>query len=709
VKEYMKARVALVSIGLWSAVVPVHGAINEASTAQVRATLVAAADAVRPGDRIVLGVHQKISPGWHTYWINPGDTGKATRIHWSLPPAAAASDIQWPTPQRFQLGPITNFGYAGDVTLLAEVDVPINLQVGDRFAVRANVDWLVCRESCIPQKVELALSLPVIGPGEPSGMGSPLIAQARARLPVESHSPIRLQYDADSVTLRSASSELSSAQITEVSFFPAQQGQLSNDVAQKLRIEGDEIVLQLANGETPPSATAPLSGVLVVHDSTGLAPARGYTVNMDSRLAGGPAPAPESPAPALASVLVLALLGGLVLNLMPCVFPILSIKALSLIQQARRPLRETRLHGLAYTLGVLGSFALLGCLLIALKLGGAQIGWGFQYQSPAFVLASAYVMFAVGLSLSGVFSVATSGAGWGSSLAARAGYSGSFFTGVLAAVVASPCTAPFMGAAIGYALTQPAEILLAVFLTLGLGLALPYLLLSSWPALQRCLPRPGRWMERVKQGLAFPMYAAAVWLVWVLTQQADANATAAALGGMVVIAFAAWAFESTRNHTSVITRRCGVGLAIIAVTAALLGGQASLATRSERPAISVGVARSAHDWEPYSAQRLQSLRSQGQPVFLNLTAAWCISCLVNERATLADNSVQQAFQRAGIHLLKGDWTNEDPQVTRKLAEFGRSGVPLYVYYPRGPADPVVLPQILTPQMVLGALQSRSPL
>ena len=710
-----KARGVLLGIGLGVAATCAQAAPDEAATPQVRARLVASAGAVHAGDRLVLGVHQQIAPEWHTYWTNPGDTGLATRIDWTLPPGSVAGEIQWPTPQRFQFKAITNFGYAGNVTLLTEIDVPKELQAGQQFPVQAQVSWLVCRESCIPQKVELRLSLPVLEPGQLASAGSSLIDAARTRLPAASPWPVKLQYALDHVTLSLVNPGLSRGALDTLAFFPAQRHQLSNALPQTIKVVDNEVLLQLPYGDEPPTAQAALTGVLVVNDLAQPASvARGYAVNSAaSPLASAPATAAQAPAPAsssisittLASVLLLALLGGIVLNLMPCVFPVLSIKALSLLRHAERPARETRRHGLAYTLGVLASFALLGGLLIVLRQGGAQIGWGFQYQSPGFVLLAAYLMFAVGLSLSGVFSVGASVAGWGSSLAARVGYSGSFFTGVLAAVVASPCTAPFMGAAIGYALTQPAAILLAVFLTLGLGLALPYLLLTHWPALQHRLPRPGRWMERVKQGLAFPMYAAAVWLAWVLAQQAGPTAVAAALGGMVAIAFAAWVFDATRGHARTAIQRSGAGLALLAVTAALLGGQTGLRAQPAPPAQQPAVGKPSHGAEPYSAERLQSLRRQGQPVFLNLTAAWCITCLVNERVALSDASVLQAFERAGIHYLKGDWTNEDAQITRKLGEFGRSGVPLYVYYPaHAGAEPVVLPQILTPKMVLDILQ-----
>jgi thiol:disulfide interchange protein DsbD len=319
----------------------------------------------------------------------------------------------------------------------------------------------------------------------------------------------------------------------------------------------------------------------------------------------------------------------------------------------------------------------------------------------------AYLMFAVGLSLSGVFTIGGSVAGVGSSLADRPGYLGSFFTGVLATIVATPCTAPFMGGAVGYALAQPPIVLLSVFLSLGMGLALPYLLLSTWPALQRWLPRPGPWMERVKQGFAFPMYGAAVWLVWVLAQQAGIDSVAVALAGMLAIAFAAWLYDGTRNGSAT-ARRSGLVVAGVALLAAVVGGHAGVQLGAEGPGGSQTSAsaqgdapQAAEAWEPYSSQRLDELRAKGEPVFLNMTAAWCITCLVNERVALNKPTVAQAFKAAGITYLKGDWTNQDQQITRLLAEFGRSGVPLYVYYPKGAsAKPVVLPQILTPEVVV---------
>jgi thiol:disulfide interchange protein DsbD len=686
-------------------------AVSEhAETAQVQALLVASVTAVHPGEEVYLGVHQRIIPHWHTYWLNPGDSGIATTIDWQLPKGASASEILWPTPSRSSLGPVTNYSYENAVTLPSKIHVPKDVKPGSVFTANATVDWLVCHEECLPQQVKLSLSLPVVAVGVPVEQGSPLIKIALEQLPTNSPWPISAQSDKDGLTLRIAGAGLQSKRFSDVWFYPAQWGNVAQSVVQTRQIENDTIALKLRHGDVPLKSGELLTGVLVVTtDTANGAVSRGFNVNVIPALA-----KTESARPVVkkdfgfATALFLALLGGVILNLMPCVFPVLSIKALSLVSHADQSPLQTRLQGVAYTAGVLSSFAILGGVLIALKAGGAQIGWGFQFQSPLFVLVVAYLMFAVGLSLSGVFTIGSSIAGVGSSLANRSGYAGSFFTGVLATIVATPCTAPFMAAALGYALTQPAFKLISIFLSLGLGLALPYLLLTSWPALQRRLPHPGVWMEHVKQLLAFPMYAAAVWLVWVLAQQSGANGVLIALAGMLVIAFAAWLYNSTRN-AHLLAQHAGAVVAVLALLSALVGGYVGIDTGVANATTKTSPAPDAtKHWQPYSAERLQNLLAEGKPVFLNFTAAWCISCLVNERVALSNSAVVSAFEKSGITYLKGDWTNRDPQITAILAKFGRSGVPLYVLYPAGiGAKPVELPQILTPDIVLSVLNKAS--
>lgn len=673
-------------------------ATASAETPQVRAELLAAANAVQPGENLRLAVHQRIMPHWHTYWINPGDSGLATGIAWTLPEGARAGAIEWPAPKRFKLGPVTNYGYENEVTLLSTVSVPDTLKPGEQFHVKAAVDWLVCREECIPQQVDLELSLPVIAAGTPRPAGNRLIEQAQAALPAASPWPIGIKSKADGLLLRVSGAGIAGLKPADVWFYAEEWGKTSHGEAQTFHIQDDALELQIKAGEAPAAAGSQLKGILAIRDSAGdlqsykigaLVDGPSTTVNATAATRNGVEPG---------TALLLALLGGLILNLMPCVFPVLSIKALSLLKHVHQPPQQTRLQGLAYTAGVLASFAGLAATLIALKAGGAEVGWGFQFQSPVFVLGVAYLMFAVGLSLSGVFSFGTSVSGLGSSLAARSGYAGSFFTGVLASVVATPCTAPFMGAALGFALSQPALVLLAIFLSLGLGLALPYLLLSFWPRLQHLLPRPGPWMERLKEALAFPMYGTAAWLVWVLAQQAGPNAIAVALGGMVAIAFAAWLFEHSRNARPA-ARHAGRGLAVVALSVALAGAYFGVASSPS------AAAPATKAWETYSKARFDALRAAGQPVFVNFTAAWCITCLANERIALSDEKVISAFRQAGITYLKGDWTKRDPQISAHLADFGRSGVPLYLFYPANEqAAARVLPQLLTPDIVLGNLE-----
>ncbi len=695
---------ALLALGTGLALPAAEAAGPQAATPQVRAELVASVSAVQPGEQIQLGVQQRIIPHWHTYWLNPGDSGLATTIAWTLPAGATAGDIQWPVPGRFALGPVTNYGYENEVTLLSPIRIPANARPGSTFPVKATVDWLVCQEICIPQQVELELSLPVVAAGTPREPGSPLIEQAVARLPVSSPWQADFSNAADGLTLRLSGAGLGALTSSDVWFYPGQWGRIAHGAPQPVHITGDSLSLKLARGEDPPAAGQALGGVLVVSSQDG---ARGYSIQASAIAAptgGNAVPAEET---ALGAALLFALLGGLILNLMPCVFPVLSIKALSLLRHAHQSRAVTRLQGLAYTGGVLASFAVLAGVLIGLKAGGTQVGWGFQFQSPVFVLAVAYLMFAVGLSLSGVFTLGASAAGVGTALADKPGYTGSFFTGVLATVVATPCTAPFMGAALGFALGQPGPVLLAVFLSLGLGLALPYLLLSFWPALQRLLPRPGRWMERLKEFLAFPMYGAAVWLVWVLAQQAGPNAIAIALGGMLAIAFAAWLYANS-HAVRPLARHGSRGLAALALGLALAGGYIGIRTGAADAAQAATTKVSGKTWEPYSKARFDALRAEGKPVFVNFTAAWCITCLANERVALSDESVIAAFRQAGITYLKGDWTNQDPQISAHLADFGRSGVPLYLFYPDGDkTEARVLPQLLTPATVIAALQTPS--
>jgi len=412
------------------------------------------------------------------------------------------------------------------------------------------------------------------------------------------------------------------------------------------------------------------------------------------------ASAPNNTSASLPALMLFAVLGGLILNLMPCVFPVLSIKAIGLVEQAKKHPAAVRAKGVVFALGVISSMLCLAAVLLALRSGGEQIGWGFQLQSPLFVTFLVYLLLAVGLNLSGVFEVGGGLAGVGDGLTQGDSYRASFFTGVLTTLVATPCTAPYMAFAVGAALTQPTIAALGIFAALGFGLALPYLLLSFAPWMRRALPKPGAWMDTLKQVFAFPIYASAAWLLWVLAQQTSSFGLGAALAGAILIAFAAWAYQKSKS-TSTGGRVTALVTAALAVLLACVLPVRFADVAAASPSVSAGGAHAVDQWQPYDAAEVAKLSAAGQPLLVNFTASWCLTCLVNERNAFADSAVQEVFRSKGVTLMKGDWTNRDPAITRALTSFGRAGVPLYVVYNSKPgsSEPVVLPQLLTANVV----------
>jgi thiol:disulfide interchange protein len=663
-------------------------------TPRVTVELVSESDAIAPGKAFWIGLRQTIAPGWHTYWSNPGDSGESPQIDWALPAGFAAAEISWPNPERIRLGPAMSYGYSNEVTLPIQVTAPANLQPGTRVTLSGRASWLVCEKECIPEEAQVSLSLPVAGEPRPHPTGAPLIAQARQAVPSPSPWPSSFTATPETVTFAIAARGLVPDRIAEVWFYPTRWGAIDHAAPQQARVDARGITIEVARGQLPEATAAPIDGVLVLTERLdGGAVRQAFTLRA--------APATAGSVAALLQAVTLALAGGILLNLMPCVLPVLSVKALGLIQHAAGGAPAMRRHGLAYAAGVLLSFAVVAGTLLALRAGGERIGWGFQLQSPLVVTLLAYLLFAMGLALSGVFVIGGRLTGVGQSLAGRSGYRGSFFTGALAAVAATPCTAPFMGAAVGFAVTQPWTTGLLVFEALGLGLALPYLLLTMIPAWRRFLPQPGAWMKRLEELLAFPLYASVAWLVWVLSQQAGPTAVAAALAGLVLIGLAAWLYQASR-HARAAWRRVGLSaVAALVVGAVALGPLAGTAP-ARAPAAPGGRE------EAFSPRRLAELRAQGRPVFVNVTAAWCITCLVNERVALRSDAVAEAFARKGVVVLKADWTSRDAVIAEMLGSFGRSGVPLYVLYAPtavgGPAEaPAVLPQILTEGAVIDAV------
>jgi thiol:disulfide interchange protein/DsbC/DsbD-like thiol-disulfide interchange protein len=658
----------------------------------VRANLVAETSSVAPATTLWVDLHLAIKPGWHVYWRNPGDSGLPTTIEWQLPSGFSAGDILWPVPERFVQGGIGNYGYAGAADLLVPISVQEGVATGGIAVLTAQAGWLVCADICIPGGAKLSLSLPVAaGPAAPDPAAAAMFTATRQQLPIPASFATRFIPGSEGYRLFVPESAIAALRSPTGIFFPSE-GSLIDDAAEPLsfrRADGLEILLKKAGAATAVPAT--LDGVLALRGEDGVE--RAFEIS--ARPASG---TPAEDSLAWWEALLLAFLGGIVLNAMPCVFPILSLKLLSLARQAHDRRSEQLAHGLAYTAGVLVSFAALGGALLALRSGGQAVGWGFQLQQPIFVALIAYLFFAMGLSLSGVVTFGAGFAGTGGRLAGRSGLTGTFFTGVLATIVATPCTAPFMGAALGFALIAPAAVAIGIVLALGLGLAAPYLVASVIPGWQRLLPRPGAWMDLVKQLLAFPLYGTVAWLVWVLIQETGPGGSLAALFGLVLVGFAVWIYGRTQLSPAR-GRALGSGLAAAGAAAAILL-LASFTATGEKAADAKP--RGSLSYETFTAARLAALEAEGKPVFINLTASWCVTCLINERVALDSDAVRQAFAVRRIVALKGDWTSQDPEITALLQQFGRSGVPLYLLY-SGRGEPVILPQILTAASVLDAL------
>ncbi|WP_421991439.1 protein-disulfide reductase DsbD family protein [Roseococcus sp.] len=678
----MRAFLALITLLLLSAGPAL--ALESAPVRSPRATvtLVSEAAAIAPGQPFRLALRQKMAPGWHTYWRNPGDAGQPPELRLELPEGWTAGELQFPAPHRIPFGPLVNFGYEDEAIFLMEVRPPANLVPGQTQRIEASADWLICERVCIPEEGRFTLDIPVEANARPS---APLLfAAAEAALPRAAAFTARIGFEGMRGAISLEGPGLSPGALREAFFFPLEQMVVENATPQPLTAREGGFTLGLTRASGPMPATA--EGVVAITDAAGVRGA--YWVSAV------PGPMPGTGAAlALWQALVFAALGGLILNLMPCVFPILAMKAIAVARLAGAERSVVRAHAAAYTAGVVLSFLAIGGAMLGLRAAGSLAGWGFQFTSPFFVAGMAWLMLAVGLNLSGVYAIGGP-VGVGSGLAAKGGRAGSFFAGVLAVLVATPCTAPFMAAAIGAALAMPPLETLAIFGAMGLGLALPYALLGVFPSFARVLPRPGAWMDRLKQFLAFPMYLAAAWLVWVVAQQAGPDGTLLVLVGGVLLGMAAWALGLAQQGSA---RRWFIGGAALSLIAAL----ALLPLLKSGTA--GGAAASAQLGEPWSAPRLDALREEGRPVFVNLTAAWCISCKVNERVALDTAAVRAAFAAGDVTVLTGDWTNGDPAITALLRAQGRDGVPLYLLYPAGGGAPAILPQILTEGIMLRAI------
>ena len=663
---------------------------------------------IYPGQSFSAGLDFRLEDGWHVYWTNAGDSGEPPTINWKLPPGITASAIEFPPPQRLPLGPLMDFGYENEVVFPIPIQVASDFRPQARLApLTAHVTWLVCREVCIPGKADLALSRAALAapPSSPSidaAVQQRIDAfQAKLPRPLPASDAAHFSQNSKGFVLDvDTGSQQSTAQ-----FFPLDETVIANAAPQPVRPLPHGLELTLTKDENIQGTPHTLSGVLelpngaawIIHATPGSA-AAGAASRSAAGLGG------------ITRAAGFAFLGGILLNLMPCVFPVLFIKGLALVQSSQQERRRLRAHGWVYTLGILVSFWAVVAVLLALRAAGRQLGWGFQFQSPIFLAVMAMLLFFLGLALAGQFEIGLSLTSAGGSLAQKHGYAGSFFTGVLAMVVATPCTAPFMGAAIGYALAHSATVSFAVFTALGLGLALPYLALAYFPAWARLLPKPGAWMEILKQAVSIPIFATVIWLVWVFTQIAGTDALMGLLAAFLLLAIAGWVLGRSpgRAAAAAIAAIILVSAVGTSVWSVRVFGEASPAeTASLASDIAAGrLAQSGSAWQPYTPALVAQYRAQGRPVFVDFTASWCLSCQVNERVILDSDAVKQHLRESGVALVRADWTNQDPDITRALAALGRSGVPTYAIYPADPtAQAQVLPEVLTKGIVIDALDS----
>jgi thiol:disulfide interchange protein len=707
----LSPRLAAAALLAWSTIGLAAEPGPVVTTPQVRAELVAhAPEGVGLGKPMWLGLKIDHQPHWHTYWKNPGDSGLPTVLEWSLPVGAAAGAIQWPTPRKLPIGPLLNYGYEGTLLLPVALKLPA-APSSETLDVKLHAEWLVCKDVCIPESGDFLLRLPVQAA---TAAHATLFASTQAAQPQRvAAASATATVDANGLNLR-VTGLPPAWQGQPLSFFPETTGVIQNATAPQAQWKGAEWTAQVAlDPQRTVSPTAMPAVLVAANQAAGIqvdvtvagawpaampAPAALPSLTSEGSASAAKA-APVAPV-SLGLALLLALLGGALLNLMPCVFPILSLKVLGFAQQAHD--RRTLLTGgVAYTVGVVLSFVALAALLLALRAGGEQLGWGFQLQSPAVVALLAALFTLIGLNLAGVFefgSVLPSS--W---LAARAKNPvvDSFLTGVLAVAVASPCTAPFMGASLGAAMTLPSAQALLVFAALGLGMALPYLMASAWPRVAGWLPRPGVWMAHFKTLMAFPMFATVVWLVWVLGQQAGIDGAAALLLLLLALAFAAWALGSPTLGTSA---RRGFGALALLLMAATVFWAAPALRQEATASTSTPV---GDDWQPWSPERVAQATGEGRPVFVDFTAAWCVTCQFNKRSTLANAEVKATFKAQRVLLLRADWTRRDATIGAELTRLGRSGVPVYALYSPGTTVPKLLGEILSVDEVRSAVQALS--
>lgn len=672
---------------------------DESEAEPVRVELVTEESALLPERPFWVGVRMTMENGWHTYWKNPGDSGMATSIEWRLPEGFAVSELQWPQPSRFEHQSLVGFGYEDEVLLMAEVTPPATLRPGDEIPISAEVSWIACADSCVPGFVELEKTFRVATTPTASHWSN-LFRTFKARLPQKMLRG-EIALDGERFQLRFDLPAQLAQGVQRAYFFPDREGAIDYAAPQELYLDAEKLSLSLQRGIGGERLSS-VSGLLVLERGDG---PTSFSIEAFIDGADGEISAGKGASMSFGLALLFAFLGGLILNLMPCVLPVISLKVMGFVEMADKGRAEGMRHGLAFTLGVLLSFMVLAGLLLILRATGEGLGWGFQLQNPMFVAILAGVIFLLGLSLFGVYELGTSMISLGNQAPRSKGLLSSFMTGVLATAVATPCTGPMLGPALGYAVTIPAFQSLIVFAAIALGLSAPYLILAIKPEWLRFLPKPGKWMVTFKQLMGFLMMATLIWLLWVFSAEVGSTIYLVGLiGSLFLMSMGAWIYGKWGTpFNKRVTRRIVQCTSVAIVLFAFVMG-VGIAKQGERAGELAVVVEGHGGWRHWTPESMHALQAAGTPVFVDFTAKWCLTCQANKPA-LRSSQVTEFFKERGIVSMEADWTKRDPKITEELAKLGRSGVPVYVYYPAGiGSKPVLLPQVLTSSSIIAAVE-----
>lgn len=700
---------------------------EEEISSHVATSLVSEVSHIQSNQPFWVAIHLKMESGWHTYWENPGEAGLATSVEWDLPEGFQASPLHWPIPKKFELNDFVNYGYENEVLLMAMITPPPHLEVGKDISITARINWLECKEACIPGEAQQTLTLPISSQAtEWNADWHARFQETRLQHPLSTQAwQVTAHYENNELGLLITPKENDVPELTgAITFFSKNPDIAFNKEQNLVRLKQGYFLKLAPSDDFKPEEKNTLSGILY-HSNGWLEGHSAKTLTINAEVTQGlpkdtllPMLASSSlPSVGIIKAIIFAFMGGIILNLMPCVFPILSIKILGFIQKSGQDSKKLKAHGMFFSAGVILSFWVLSFLLIALRASGEHLGWGFQLQSSYFVVFLCGLLVLIGLNLAGVFEFGGRLSYLSGKIKNSEGLLGSFSSGVLATVLATPCTAPFMGSALGFALSQTSLGAFYIFTALATGMALPYVFLSFFPTFLHFLPKPGSWMETFKQAMAFPIFGTVLWLLWVFSHNATGDELIAVLFGLLFISCSAWVYgRFVTQGESRWKRINGMILSFILIAGGgFISYQAALSKdgndtastphqTQESKTAPTQLSYNGIEVQPFSEELLESLRREGKAVYVDFTAKWCLTCQMNKKLVFSNKKVQKYFKNHDIVILKADWTNHNANITASLNSFGRSGIPFNVYYPPSSTEPVTLPEVLTPKIVLDTLK-----